>query len=381
MAECSICYVCLDDKARQVQATVDLLAAQAKGLAITPVEPIAFERQIEALEKSSVNKQLDGLIIDLRLDESPNKTGERIQYSAQSLAQQLRTSMAQGRLQPFPIILWTVNESNLLRLYKPDRTSYDLFDAVYWKAKVDKNTTDVANKLVSLARGYQAIAAAIKKGNASIIGILDAPIEDIFDSRILVEFKETQPVHVYARFILHELVHHPGPLIDKETLLARLGISEKSKDLDKLLKMLTKKAIYKGPFSEAWPRWWWPAVEAWWKEVSDTEKPVTSLQAEERVAILSKSLKLRQLEVAKRIATGYRTFFSTICQALRQPLDPIDGFVVASGPLRSWQDRLYVSIKAALAPGESNFTGELDPAEKERLKIMRLQLRHRREEG
>lgn len=381
MATCTICYVCLDDKADRLKDTTELLSSQAEGLGIIPIEPVAFEQQIEALERSSAGKTLHGLIIDLRLDESPNQAGERIHYSAQSLAQHLRTLMSQQRLPPFPIILWTVNEGNLERLYKPDRTSYDLFDAVYWKAKVDKKTKQVADELVSLVKGYQVIAAALKKKETSIGKILDAPTDASFDSRILAEFRETQPVHVYARFILRELVQHPGPLIDRETLLARLGVSENSEDLQKVLQILTKKAKYSGPFSDAWPRWWWPIVETWWKDVAKTDKPIISLQAEARVASLSKALKLRNLGVAQRIAAGYRTFFSTICVALRRPLDPIDGFVVATHPLRPWQDRLYVSAKAALAPGESNFTGELEAGEKERLKVMRLQLRHEREES
>src|SRR5258708_3912557 len=276
MTACTICYVCLDDKASQVRDTAELLESQVEGLGITPLEPVPFEREIEALEKSIADKELNGLIIDLRLDESPNEAGERVQYSAQSLAQHLRTLMAQQRLKPFPIILWTVNESNLVQLYKPDKTSYDLFDAVYWKAKVDKKTKQVADELVSLVRGYEAIASALKKKNTSVGQILDAPTDNQFDSRILAEFKETQPVHVYARFILHELVQHPGPLIDEDTLLARLGVSEHSEDIQKILRALVK-AKYNGPFSDAWPRWWWPAVERWWKDTSKAQRPLTSL--------------------------------------------------------------------------------------------------------
>jgi hypothetical protein len=380
MSKERIFYVCLDDKASDVEHTTRSLERHTRTLKISTLHPAMFEKQIGALRNCSRQDKLDGLIIDLRLDESPNAAGERVTYSAQSVAQQLRTLMAQDKLDDFPIVLWTIDLRNLERFYKPDRTSYDLFDHILSKRDAQRDEVTVGQQLVSLVLGYRAILESLgsRSPTERLRQMLNVPSTFELDSRIFAEFTGKQSAHIYARFILHEMIKHPGPLVDEELLFARLGVDIHSKDKNELLGILTKRAVYEGPFSDAWRRWWWPLVEAWWKTLSSNVAPMISLPAEERVAIIVKRLDL-VLTPAKRIDAGYRTFYSTVCQALHKPLDPIDGFVIATRPLRPWQDRLYVSAKAAVSPGKTGFKGELDPSEKERLQVLRTEQRKTRE--
>jgi len=132
-------------------------------------------------------------------------------------------------------------------------------------------------------------------------------------------------------------------------LLARLGVAESSRNLNKLMSLLNK-FKYKGPFNEAWERWWWPLVNNWWYNLGEGIPGLATLNASERVQILNEKIKLK-LSPAKAIDKTYSTKFWTICQLYESPLDAFDGLLLDMGyePL-SWQESSYVSLKAAVDP-------------------------------
>ncbi len=60
-------------------------------------------------------------------------------------------------------------------------------------------------------------------------------------------------------------------------------------------------------------------------------------------------MKLKNLIPASTIELGYSNRFWTICRGYNLPLDPVDGFLMEEDRERKiWQDKAYISIKAAL---------------------------------
>ncbi len=92
--------------------------------------------------------------------------------------------------------------------------------------------------------------------------------------------------------------------------------------------------------------------------------------------MLSKKLSIRKLESSMPIDgegdDKYSDRFSTICQALCVPLDPIDGFALADRMARPWLEKRYVSRKVALSPAKHDFREPLDGLERKRLERLIL---------
>jgi hypothetical protein len=178
------------------------------------------------------------------------------------------------------------------------------------------------------------------------------------------------PIHLLVRFILNELLERPGPLINKELMLARLGVDVESPStgLSKLDKALLPYK-YIGPFSEAWPRWWSYGIEQeWWLSLKNASQPLGFLSADERVKIINADLRTK-LVSATPFQANYQNRFYTVCEHFHCPLDPIDGVIIDEPEPEPWQERRYLSLKAAL---ERLFDkAQLHPTEKDRLKALR----------
>jgi hypothetical protein len=363
-------YLCLDDDTESVTDLVDLLSSSSLSILISTQAPKPFDSQIQEITNKAKKSTLRGLILDLRLDELKTPNLPMAHYSAPSIAQEMRTLMTQKRIPPFPIVLWSIDQK-MARSYNPDLTSHDLFDSYIDKPKVPNTPEKYAAELISLSVGYRRIASAIKK-RLSFNQLLLVPEKQI-DSRVGEPFasKARLPTHTYALYILNQLIRRPGPLIDKATVFARLGVALDSPAINRVLKRLDESVVYKGPFGDAWPRWWAHALEDWWQKITDAPQGLASLIAEDRVKILRKILRIPDgLNVASPINDSYSRYFTTICVASEQPLDPIDGFVVADSGAQAWHDKKYVSREAALDPAafEKKFT--LDPLEEARLKTL-----------
>ena len=365
-------YLCIDDMPDDVQVAATGLSSAILGLEIKVQAPKVFKTQLVELVRLRKNNKLDGVILDLRLDESSAR-GQGVDYKAQNLAGVLRTQMAEGKLRDFPIVLWSISQK-FARSYNKDLASHDLFDLIIHKEELHarENTIAVADKLVSLSRGFESVAKQ-PRGKAFWKNLLEPPSKAVLDTRIgqkLDTSVKKSATHLIARYVLKSIVEMPGPLVDQSLVCARLGIDEASSDRPKLFQKLNQLAIYKGPFSEAWPRWWWSAIEKWWRQLNADLPPILSLTAVERVEQLRKS-GYKKLRAAQPIGAGYSTRYTTICQHLRRPLDPIDGFMLSAAGFEPWHDRLYVSREVALRSGFHRFNQQLDSLESDRLKSMR----------
>jgi hypothetical protein len=376
-------FTYLDDEPPEaVRPYVRALESQSKVLQVDHLPPRAYPTQMEALRERHREGKLDGLILDLRLDQFADwETGiGRADYRAATLAQEIRTRATEGTLPQFPIVLLSTDE-RLRRSYVNDDTSHDLFDTKTLKEQIEEpeGAARLASQLIALVEGYHKIEQAHSKKRGvnrgvSILGFEDAPV--FLDPRVLTHFlgrDGTLPIHEVARFILRDLLDTPGPLIDADMFAARMGIDVKrSQDFDKVLTHFSN-AKYSGAFADGWPRWWFAQVEAIWRSLG---KPPTlrASTAKDRVSHLKDVLKLRDLNAAQATEGSSSTAFWTICQATRAPLDPRDGFLLDRQPTYPWQDRLYVSF-AALADGTAKTKRlRIDPLETERFNRARTRL-------
>jgi hypothetical protein len=361
-------YLYLDDESiEDTQSIADLLKSENKGLKISVANPLTFAKQIQIFK----DLDIDGLILDLRLDQIKNNN-EKAEYRASTLAQEIRTRSAEGLLSSFPIVICST-DSKLKKSYDKAIVGQDLFDVKYLKnEEMIDNSKKVADELVSLANGYR-LLNQIKKQKKTV-GLPDffllSEVEiQLLDQRLVKHFFGTNlqlPLYEYARFILKEMIIKPGVLVDEVTLLGKLGVSNKSKDLNKLLEKVSK-FKYKGPFHDGWERWWWPLVNHWWYTLNKGIPGLANLNSKDRVEILSKYTGLKLTE-EKPISANYSTKFGTVCQFYRRPLDSFDGLLIDTGfEVLPWQDSSYVSLKAAADPKFRTRHFSISATEKQRL--------------
>lgn len=361
-------YLCIDD---QQDATIDPLLnrlSDSSDVAFIRQTPTGLENQLNTIAQQAVSSQgRFGLLLDLRLDVDADVDGNRVAYRGPTLAQELRTRMAEGNLPSFPIVLWSVN-TKFKQSYFSDESSHDLFDAVFGKdEEVTGQPVEVGRKLASLVRGYEALHAIGAADALTRLG-LGTDGESPLYMQFAAQYKQLaqQATHEVAHFLLNDLVGVEGLLVTEGMLAARLGVDiQASGEQWQKANDCLESTKYSGPFSDGWDRWWWYGVEDWWESLSGEQVDLRRATAEERVSFLNHSLGVR-LVPADPIEATYSTKFSTLCVGLNRPLDPVDGLRVVSRSTLPWQETRYVSIFAALERIERS-RWRLDPLEKERL--------------
>ena len=342
-------YLYLDDEQeeQQTQTIVELLESEVEGLEIETDAPKSFGEEIKRLK----DEDYDGLMLDLRLD-----VKSEAEYRAFTLAQEIRTRATEGKMPDIPIVVCST-DTKLKKSYNKDATGHDLFDRKYLKGEeLVENSERVAQELMALAKGYKEISEIKSKARGvgpqlkQFFGLNSEELEYL-DVRLIEHFGNVEgklPVHEYARFILKEMIFTSGPLVDEDILAARLGISKESDDFDELINNKLKAAIYKGPFSTHWNRWWWHSVENWWNR--KVKANLAFMTANERTEALKKASKLQRLNVQPPRNDGDSTCYWTICELYKTPIDPVDGFLVQGKEAFAWQDSKYMSYDAALSP-------------------------------
>ncbi len=364
-------YLCIDDNPAELELALNRLARSEGRLETSVSVPLPFAAQIEEIQRRLQKSKLNGLLLDLRLDQNAQKVEKAIDYNAQLVASKLRSMMAERKLKEFPIILCSIT-SKLARSFDQDLASHDLFDLVLDKEQLDDYDPPAAAQLVSFASAYTNISKYARNSDFWT-NVLRPPSTIELDIRIGEEFKPSlkkTPVHVLSRYVFEEIVKKPGPLIDEDTLYSRLGLNTASLRKSKLPAKLDLLARYSGPFSDTWNRWWWLAIEQWWKSADPDITPILSLTATERVAALKDKFGYGELRPAEPIAQGNSSRFTTICQSLKKPLDPIDGFMLSTTDLKPWHDRLYVCEDVARRPSKHNLERPLDSLEADRAKAL-----------
>lgn len=298
-----------------------------------------WEQQIEHLKSNVVD--FDGLLLDLKLDDTPNENQKRACFRGTALAQEIRTLQKEKSFKHFPIALFSANDKASL-----DNTGRDLFDLCIEKDAVNVESFPIyANKLLALAEGYKLLSK-----NLQTSAYLGVEIEEL-DSSFVRELKnrEDEPVHILSKFIVDELLMKQGLLVDEFVLAARLGIDINSQDWSSLLELLKPVASYQGVFNEGWPRWWMHKIYEWWKSLAPENVHLRSTSASERVRIIKEKTSLINLASAKKIDKSRSEEYWTVCKGYNRPLDPLDGLLIfGQDNLYSWQEPEYISVDAAL---------------------------------
>jgi hypothetical protein len=368
-------YLYYDDAlAEEAEPYVRVVETANPDLKIDLETPKPYDSQIDHLSNLT-DGNYDGVILDLRLDQTANEVNgggkKRANYRATTLAQELRTRGTEREIDELPVVMWSM-ESKLKESYLPDETGHDLFDLASSKEELatEDGAREMARRLVALADGYREIRRLKSQGKSKTyhyLGFNEEP--DFLDERVasLFDDRRRAPAHEYARFIIHSLFEKPGVLIAEDILAARLGIDvEESSDWDKLISEVLEKARYDGPFAEGWPRWWAFLVESWWRN----SKPPKSLRgaiARERVEHLKDLTGLSKLVPAEAICPQYSTRYWTICLGFEHPLDPVDGLEAKDDDLKGWHDPPYLSKKAALEKKGESKGLRVSPLEKAKL--------------
>jgi len=341
-------YLYIDDDLIAIKPLSEAIESQSDDLCIECIEPKSeLSCIIETIEKIKP----DGLILDWKIDDTPNEDGERPNYKASTLAQEIRSKSSQENTASYPIVVFS-SLINLKQSYSRDSVSHDLFDLVLKKEDVVKKSKKMAHQLVSIVNGYKTIDGYCHKTGRKPVDLFNLNPEYGFlldDERFIEELPTDplQPVYHYAKFILDQIIQPPGILIDDLCLSARLGVDiEKSADWYKLVSQYLSEFLYKGPFHEGWSRWWSKLVEKWWLSFPEHPDYLQNVPANERVKIIIKSTGLEQLVPALPDDNDSSCFWAA-CQATGKPLDPPDGFIIKSAIRYPWQERLYISKKAA----------------------------------
>lgn len=365
-------YLCIDD---QKDNSVDILLE-----AITNAGGPDFERKTPVdvgsqIEQITANAALQtgkfGLMLDLRLDMETDVNGERVPYRGPTLAQELRTRMAENSIHnSFPIVLWSIS-SIFDKSYLSEDSAHDLFDAVYGKdEEITGETSKVAVEMLALVTGYKRICEAkgSRQSAYQLLGLSENDTSGIYAS--LLDELDTAlnfySVNQVARITLAKLIRPAGLLVTESLMAARLGVDIAQCKLDwDRLKVEFETACFKGPFSEGWPRWWWYQIEDWWSSLLDNTPNLRRTTAADRVQLLSQKFGLT-LVAATPIDAKYSTKYFTLCVATQRPLDPIDGLRVSKSDKKPWHDVEYVSITAALNRVNKSSWGRIDPIDRDR---------------
>ncbi len=251
---------------------------------------------------------------------------------------------ARKEILSFPIVLCSTLDK-IKETYKSDKTSHDLFDYTFKKAD-SPEYEKFSKKLKSLANGYKDLPF----NNSTLDTIFGRGDIKNLDQRIFERFYNQDIIVPYdfAHFTVKSLFHCTNPLIKETTMAERLRV-DVSKSGDDWLHVLSKFECckYTGRFSDGWDRWWTDVLNKKLKELSG--KNFSFLKADERINILKNIFNLKSLEPALPIDLNTSTEFWTICEALKKPLDPLEGVKIKlSHELKPWQEPKYMSLYACL---------------------------------
>ncbi|AYB31988.1 hypothetical protein [Chryseolinea soli] len=363
-------YLYIDDLQGQIeQGTINGLQDGGE-IEIAFSKPKLWEELLSDLEKNLPG--LDGIILDLRLNQEAFEKGKFAMYRGSTVAQELRTLAKESTPKnDFPIILISANENIEKSL---DQTSLDLFDFTISKNEIghkpEFSFKELRSHLKWLVDGYRYLNSS-KKQVEPVLNLKDV---SILDFRFVEHLRKLldKPVHIVAGFLIHKVISKPTFLINEDYLSARLGIDMTSDDWSKLSKGELEFAIYNGAFSGYNTRWIMPLLELWWEDKISKQKSLRTLGAADRVALIAEKTGLKNLKPLVRQGKAKSDSFWVVCKATKVPIDTSDGFVIEGQDHNfPWQEVQYVSIDEALRPSKPDIWKDIAAIEKDRFKNLK----------
>jgi hypothetical protein len=323
-------------------------------------------------------KSYNGLILDLNLEEMPNKDKETSHYKGSSLAQEYRNLSKAGKLKEIPIVLLSAT-MNLDKYF--DRTNEDLFDLIVPREWLNDPIlfAPLRQKLISLSIGYELISKC-KNDDNNLIELYKYNLE-LENNRFIGEMRSVigYPTHTVSNFIIKNLLEKSnipvsGILITEEILATRIGIDiSKSIDWKNVLENL-KKYKYRGVFSEGWERWWMSGVEHWWRMELGLKNSIRATPASQKIDLLKDKLGLTSLVPIEKNEKAKSEAFWTNCVGSGISIDNVDGLLVdGQDNFYPWQDKKYVCYEEALKPKGKDKWKKISPSEEYKLEILQKQ--------
>jgi len=345
----------------QIEAIKDALEANGL-LNVELFEVSDLPQTIQRINQGDVK----AVILDLELDSAANSKGERVQYKAPTLAQNIREKSIDLQNLDLPIILCSTQEK-INNLYRRDLSSHDLFDMRFHKERQDYNIESIG--VHSIIKGYE----KIKEVNLDIEKLFGIKQDEI-DSRVYTPLliAKSLPTYNIAQIILKDVIYMNGPLIDEQLLAARLGIdTKKSAQWEEIKESIFGEAKYKGVFSSGWNRWWMHRVQSIFQEITNVN--LAAIDATEKVNLLKEKTKFTEIVYADKIKRCKSSKYWTVCKGFNSPLDPREGFkIIMSREPKVWQDYDYISLEAALEREGFEERGiRLHPSEEERFNLIK----------
>ncbi|MBE0482844.1 MAG: response regulator transcription factor [Bacterioplanes sp.] len=334
------------------------------------IKPESFQKDIE-----SITNEYDLILMDQKLAGNIGK----IPYMGTTLVQELRTRMAENKLTPKPVILWSI--AGNISSYQNEKSSHNLVDAVWNKECLHHSNTlgreECARKIESLVFGYRKLNSVLYMhksegdGNgrglaAEIFGIKPELVQGYLPESVLGHLvnKNHHVTHTLSIFLTNAILRFNGFLINEQTLAARCGVDIKCDEWGKLKGSHLKPFKFDGIYSDFYPRWWASEFETWWLENISDEHPA-NLEAEQRVELLNQKLSL-SLSTARPADNHLESKFWHCCIINDAPLDEIDSYKVTTSERREWQEQLYASFNAINNKLHKSNGYELTARDKER---------------
>jgi len=247
-------------------------------------------------------------------------------YKAEPLAQLLRSYSSENVEKDFPIIL--VSHEDEITGFLNNVTAHNLFDCRFTKQEVTDNPKH-RKKMLSLVKGYQRMMKKWTKKSErwATFFALNKEERVVVAYQAIRELDRLKAPHQVAQQILRYVIGRQGILLDKDNVLARLGVAKAGKDIDTLFARLKKdKVIYSGVFSEGWMRWWQHRLWDWEKQFCD--ESLGNLAARERVECLNEKLGLNLSPAKSRWQEHTDALFAYACDSCHQPTE--DQYSVAA---------------------------------------------------
>lgn len=336
------------------------IAFAAQVLRVEAEYPGEFEDEVAGLARPD-GVEAYGVLIDMRLDQAAlvhpdNKAPQpRRRYTGASLAQEIRSRESmppdgqRADQWAFPVVLLAFSVPFRLT-YRDDPTTQDLFDLAVEKGTIANGdaAVTVGAQLVALSRGYSSLRAR-RNSLGDVVGKLPAVVSlpPSLESQLV---KPAAPLHVIAQTLLAELLNPPGMLVDESLLFARLGVDARASNAEAVeaLKRDLSGCEYTGVFREGWPRWWWPAVEAWLRQEVHVQRSFRLIPAVDRVSLLASRIG-NGLVPATPKSPDHGTRFWAVCTFTGIPLDLEDSVRSVGAVPRPWTEYRYVDVEYAVS--------------------------------
>ena len=363
-------YIYIDDEEKEAIQSIINGLNDTKHIDVTYF-PISHHKTFESLV-SEIKKEFengcDGVLLDLCLNGGGINS---LQFSASTVAQYLRSSASSKILPDFPIVLCSTDEK-LRNSYIADTASHDLYDYKFVKGSGIIWDT-VALRMQSLSQGYQCIN---NRNIYEILNLTESQFEKI-DQHIFDRFRfnEVWTSYDLAHFILNDLFAYSGALISEEIVASRFGIDIQysKEEWIKLIDIINAQAKYNGVFADGWIYYWADEINSFFKSIS-MGKSWTSFNARDRVKIINSKYSLNLID-ANPIEFATSSYFDTVCEGTKRPLDSMEGFeIYESADLKPWQEPKYVSVYALCSGKYPNI--RIKNSEKKRFEEIKACLRN-----